>query len=114
MISARVSDFAHELINDRVQRIEFLSANITQNQGIIVGRETCPDRVAESRLPDPGKARYDFRLSVRNADPLDRRFVTSLENVDKSAVWRPVGVSKAFAASEFVPGLPGNVEKHQR
>jgi hypothetical protein len=39
-------------VNRRVQGIEFLSANITQDQGIIVVREARPVRVAKSRLPD--------------------------------------------------------------
>jgi hypothetical protein len=81
-----MSDLVHELLNDCIQRIEFFSANIPQDQGIIVGRQTRPDPIAKSRLPDAGQARCDFRHSVRYADSFDRRFVTSLENVDKSAV----------------------------
>ena len=81
-----VSGFGHELRNDRVQRIEFLSANITQDQGIIVGRETCPDCVAKPRLAHPGEACHSLDPAVRHANSLDRRFVPSLENVDKSAV----------------------------
>jgi hypothetical protein len=60
-----------DLMNRCVQGIKFLSANITQDQGIIVGRETCPDRVAKPRLPNAGQARYDFHLSVGYVNSLD-------------------------------------------
>ncbi len=74
-------------MNDCIQGIEFLCTNITQDQGIIVGREASPDRVAKSGLLNASQARSDFRLSVRYADSFDRRFVPSFENVD--AVWFP-------------------------
>ena len=57
-----VSDVAYELMNDRFQRIEFLGANITQDQGIIVGCETCPDRVAKPGLLHTGQARHSLVL----------------------------------------------------
>ena len=58
------SDLVRVLMNDCIEGIEFFSANITQDQRVVVGRETCPDRVAKPRLPDAGQARYHFRLSV--------------------------------------------------
>jgi hypothetical protein len=103
-----------DLVNRRVEGIKFFSAYIAQDQGIIVGRETCPDRVAKPRLPYSGQTCHCFGLSVRHANSLDRRVVTSFENVDKSAIRRPVGVAEAVAAREFVPGLSLNIEKKQR
>ena len=75
-----------ELVNRCVEGIKLLGAYITQDQRIIVGRETCPDRVAKSRLPNSGQTCRSLSLSVRYANSLDRRVVTSFENVDKSAI----------------------------
>jgi len=75
-----------ELVNRCVEGIKLLGAYITQDQRIIVGRETCPDRVAKSRLPNSGQTCRSLGLSVRYANSLDRRVVTSFENVDKSAI----------------------------
>src|ERR1700722_15092926 len=81
-----MSDPVHRLMNESFQRIEFLCTNIAQDKGIIVGRETCPAGVAKPRLPYPGQACHTFGPTVRHTDSLDCWFVTSFENVDKSAI----------------------------
>src|SRR5271157_3779385 len=96
-----------------IEGVDFLDADIMEDQGGIVRGQAHPGTQASRRAPVALQAHHSLHLSVSNTDTVDSRFVCRMDvEVDKLPIPRPAIVTGG-KTHELRPLLVLHIEEEQ-